>query len=147
MSYRARVTRIVVSLFAIAILIGTTSISHAKSGRVRIEVGNAGFIFGVSGGSGTLTFNGRNYPLNIGGVNFGAIIGISRADLVGTASNLRRASDIAGTYSAVGGGMAIAGGAAAVTLRNAKGVVLRLQGRQAGFQFSLNVSGMQISLR
>ena len=68
-------------------------------------------------------------------------------DLVGTASNLRTAADIAGTYSAVSAGIAVAGGAKAATLQNSNGVVLQLQGRQVGFEASLSLSGLTISLQ
>jgi len=93
-----------------------------------------------------LTFQGRQYRLSIGGVSAGTI-GAAGADLVGTASNLRTAADIAGTYTAVSAGVAVAGGAKAATLQNSNGVVLRLQGRQVGFEASLSLSGMTISLR
>src|SRR5262245_64199451 len=64
--------------------------SQAETGAVRFRVGSAGFIVGVGGGSGTLTFRGRTYPLRIRGVSLG-MIGISSADLVGRARNLRQA--------------------------------------------------------
>jgi len=68
-------------------------------------------------------------------------------DLVGTASNLRTAADIAGTYSALSAGIAVAGGAKVATLQNSNGVVLQLRGRQVGFSASLSVSRLTISLQ
>jgi hypothetical protein len=68
-------------------------------------------------------------------------------DLVGTASNLRTAADIAGTYSALSAGIAVAGGGKVATLQNANGVVLQVQGSQVGFSASLSVSGLTISLQ
>jgi hypothetical protein len=44
-------------------------------------------------------------------------------------------------------GVAVAGGGKAATLQNSKGVVLRLQGRQVGFEASLSLSGMTISMQ
>src|SRR6201987_1076383 len=120
--------------------------SHAASGFVRINLVKAGFIFGVSGGSGVLHFRGRNYPLSIGGISVGTI-GAAGADLVGRAYNLHRPEDIIGTYTAVSGSIAVAGGAKVVQLQNSTGVVLKLQGRQAGFEASASLSGMSISLR
>ena len=120
--------------------------AEAATGSVSLHIASAGFIFGVTGGSGTLTFRGRQYPLRIGGISAGALIGASATDLVGTASNLHAAGDIAGIYSAVGAGMAVAGGRSATQLSNANGVVLRLRGRQVGFSFSIDLSGMSISL-
>jgi hypothetical protein len=120
--------------------------SFAATGSVRIRVTNVGFIVGVGGGSGSLTFHGRHYRFNISGVSAGTI-GIAGADLVGTATHLRTAADIAGTYSALSAGIAVAGGARAVTLQNANGVVLTLRGRQVGFQASLSLSGLTISMQ
>lgn len=74
-------------------------------------------------------------------------LGVASADLVGTASNLHSPSDKAGTYRAAGAGFTFVGGGQVATLQNEKGVVLTLQGRQVGFQASLGLAGMTISLR
>jgi hypothetical protein len=120
--------------------------AEAATGSVAMHIASAGFIFGVTGGSGTLTFGGRQYPLSIGGISAGALVGVSATDLVGTASHLHAPGDIAGIYSAVGAGLSIAGGRSTAQLVNANGVRLRLHGRQIGFSFSIDLSGMSISL-
>ena len=127
-------------------LIGAVSQSYADTGSVRLNIKKVGFIVGVGGGSGTLNFKGKSYRLGIGGVSAGTI-GVAGADLIGTASNLRTAADIAGTYSAISAGVAVAAGAKAVTLQNSNGVVLQLHGRQVGFEASLSLSGLTISLQ
>ena len=137
------------AIFAVAavFLLALPSIADAQStGTVRFRVAKAGFIVGVGGGSGVLNFRGRTYPLRVDGLSAGTI-GIAQADMVGTARNLRQASDIVGTYSAAGAGIAVAGGGSSVRLQNANGVVLDLRGRQAGFQASLGVGGVTISMR
>jgi hypothetical protein len=131
---------------AAVMLLGTPSLSQAASGSVRINVAKAGFIVGVGGGSGVLHFKGRNYPLSISGVSVGTI-GVASADLAGRVHNLRTAADIAGTYSAVSGSVAVAGGVKTARLQNANGVVMELQGAQAGFEVSLSLSGMTVALR
>ena len=133
-------------LAASFMLIAAALPSHADSGTVRFRVVKAGFIFGAGGGSGTLVFHGRSYPLSIGGLSVGTI-GAASADVVGRAHNLRRPQDIAGTYTAVGAGVAIAGGGTAARLRNANGVVMELRGRQVGLEASLNLSGITVSMR
>jgi hypothetical protein len=127
-------------------LVGAPTGSYAETGTVHLKVGKAGFIIGVGGGSGTLSFRGKTYRLRIGGVGIGTI-GVAEARLVGTARNMHSASDIAGTYSAVSGSVAVAGGAKAATLQNEKGVVLTLQGTQVGFEASLSLGGLTISLQ
>ena len=120
--------------------------AEAATGSVSLHIASAGFIFGVTGGSGTLTFRGHQFPLRVGGISAGALIGVSATDLVGTAFNIHSPGDIAGIYSAIGAGMSIAGGRSNAQLSNANGVRLRLHGRQVGFSFSIDLSGMSISL-
>ena len=135
-----------VVLMAAVMLLAVAAPSNAATGTVRVTVTRAGFIIGVGGGSGTLRFANRSYPLSVGGISVGTL-GISQVDFVGRAYHLSRPQDIVGTYTAVGAGLAIAGGARVARLRNANGVVLELRGRQVGFEVSLDLSGMTVSLR
>lgn len=131
---------------AAVMLAAVASPSNAATGSVRVTVSRAGFIIGIGGGNGTLRFAGRTYPFSVGGVSVGTI-GVSSADFVGRAYHLRSPGDIAGTYTAVGAGLAIAGGARVARLRNANGVVLELRGRQVGFELAVDLSGMTVSMR
>ena len=130
---------------AITLLLAVAAPSYAETGSVRLTIGKAGFIVGVGGGSGVLHFKGKTYRLSVGGISAGTI-GIAQAQLVGTARNLRVAEDIVGTYTAASASIAVAGGGKVAHLKNAKGVVLELQGKQVGFEASLNLSGIAISL-
>ncbi|MGA2129443.1 MAG: hypothetical protein ABSG76_25200 [Xanthobacteraceae bacterium] len=142
-----RLVKFLAILVAVASMLGGASTpSHAHSGTVHLRVVRAGFIVGVGGGSGTLTYHGRTYRLSVGGIGLGSF-GIASARLAGTAANLRTASDIVGTYGAVGAGATFVGGAQVATLRNEKGVVLTVHGVQLGFQVSLGLAGMTIALR
>jgi len=142
-----RVARIGAAAMAAALMFwSATSPSYADTGTVRMRITKAGFIVGVGGGTGTLHFKGHTYRLRIDGISAGTI-GVASADLAGTARNLRTAADIAGTYTAISGGIAFAGGGKAAQLQNAKGVVLDLHGAQVGFEVSLSLSGATISLQ
>ena len=133
-------------LVAASMAFVAASPSYAETGTVRIKITKVGFIVGVGGGSGTLHFQGHNYPLSIGGVSVGTI-GAASADLVGRAYHLRRPADIAGTYTAVSAGVAVAGGGKVARLQHSNGVVLELSGRQVGAELSLSLSGMTVSMR
>ena len=128
----------------IMVAASTESRAQTGSGTVRIQIVKAGFIVGVGGGKGTLTFNGKSYPLSIGGVSVGTIGGAT-VNLAGTARNLRTAADIAGTYGAASASVAIVGGAKVATLKNEKGVVLEVHGVQLGLEASLSLAGMTIA--
>ena len=122
--------------------------SQAATGSVQLKIVKASFVVGVSGGEGALRFGGRTYPLRVAGVSIGFSAGASEARLVGTVSNIRRASDIAGTYSATtAGGAVITGSKQILTLTNEKGAVLQVRGAQVGLEINLDLSGMAISLR
>ncbi len=144
-----QVTRRSLIISGAALATGAMAVSQAEAatGSISLHIVSAGFIFGVTGGSGVLTFGGKQYPLSIGGISAGATIGVSGTDLVGTAYHLHAPGDIAGVYSAAGAGLSVAGGRSAAQLSNANGVLLRLRGRQIGFMFSIDLSGMVISLQ
>ena len=121
--------------------------AFADGGSISFRVLKAGFVIGGSGGSGTLTFHGRRYPLSIGGLSYGFTFGVSETSFHGTVSNIRRASDVAGVYAAGNVGAAVGRGAQAIVLTNQNGAVLTLSGRSAGLIVSADLNGMALSLR
>ena len=136
-------------LIALMAMVGTSvsSAAYADSGTIRISVVKGGWFIGASAGSGTLTFNGRQYPLSIGGIDWGLVFGVSQTYLSGTVRNIRGPSDVAGVYAAGGAGAAVGSGVRAIVLTNEKGAVLELSGRQTGLMVNADLSGLAISLR
>lgn len=131
------------ALFAVS----ASTAAMADSGKIHIRIVKAGFVLGGSGGSGTLTFHGKRYPLSIGGISYGFTFGASETNFYGTVSNIRRASDVAGVYGQAGAGAAVGRGAQAVVLTNQSGAVLTLSGRQRGVIVSADLSGLALSMR
>ena len=119
----------------------------APDGKIALTLYKAGFIVGGSGGTGTLTFKGKQYPVNIGGVSLGATIGVSKAELIGEVYNLKQASDIEGGFVAAQAGAALVGGGKVAELKNGKGVVLKVKGKEVGLELALDLSGMDIKLK
>jgi hypothetical protein len=138
-----------VALVALTALAGATlsSASHADDGTVSLVIYKAGWIIGGSGGSGTLYFRGRSYPLSSGGLDYGLVFGGSKTVLRGRVSNINRPSDVAGVYGAAGAGLAVGSGARAIVLTNQKGAVLELSGRQVGLMANADLSGLAITLK
>jgi hypothetical protein len=126
---------------------GISSTAEAATGSIYLKLVSAGFIFGVSGGDGTLTFNGVQYPLSIGGLSAGLTVGLAGTELIGSASHLHAPGDIQGIYSKIGANVSVAGGSSVQRLANTRGVVLRLHGKQVGFMFSIDLSGMSLTLK
>jgi hypothetical protein len=86
------------ALIALIGIVGASvsSAAYADSGYIRISVLKGGWFIGGSGGGGTLTFHGRQYPLSIGGLSGGLVFGASQTYLAGRVSNIRSPSDVAG---------------------------------------------------
>ena len=134
-----------IALFAVVVP-ATSSLGQA-AGYVRVKFVKAGLMVGAGGGSGVLTYRGRDYPFRVSGLSLGVTAGASVIRLEGWASGIREVNDFTGTYSSVGAGGAFVGGLGGIHLRNAKGVVIELQGPRAGMEFATNLSKIKISLR
>ncbi|MFD2184555.1 hypothetical protein [Rhodoplanes azumiensis] len=148
MSIASRVRAASVAAAVVAAgMLAAGSAAQADSGSVSLTIYKGGWVIGGSGGSGTLTFQGKKYRLSIGGLSAGLVFGASKANLYGRVSNIARPSDVAGVYGAAGAGGALGPGAQAIVLRNQKGAVLELQGRQVGLIANLDLSGMALSLK
>jgi lipid-binding SYLF domain-containing protein len=126
--------------------VSVSSTALADGGTILISLFKAGWFIGGSGGSGTLIFHGRRYPLSIGGLSAGLVFGASETHFVGTVSNIFRPSDVAGVYGAANAGGALVVGGGVIALTNDKGAILHLSGRQVGLIADLDLSGMAISL-
>jgi hypothetical protein len=135
------------AIVAAATLLFANFASAAPDGTIDLTLYKAGFIVGGSGGNGTLKFKGKQYPVNIGGVSLGATIGASKAELIGEVYNLKNVSDIEGNYAAGQAGVAVVGGGKVAELKNSKGVVLKVKGKQVGLELALDLSGMSVSLK
>jgi hypothetical protein len=144
--FSSSLIRTVLSTF---LLLAGASLSAARadSGYVRLTVYKGGWIIGGSGGSGTLTFRGRTYPLSVGGIDYGLVFGGSKTVLEGRVHNIERPSDVAGVYGAAGAGIAVGRGVRAIVLTNQKGAVLELSGRQVGLIANADLSGLAIALK
>src|SRR4051812_36451854 len=83
-------------LLALVALVGAVSFANAGDGTVQIRIWKAGFVLGGSAGEGVLTYQGRRYPLSVGGVSYGVTFGASETSFHGTVKNIRRPSDVSG---------------------------------------------------
>ena len=135
------------ALIALLAIVSLSSAGYADEGTVMLTIYKAGWIIGGSGGSGSLYFQGRYYPLSTGGLDYGLVFGGSKTVLYGRVSNIWSPSDVAGVYGAAGAGLAVGAGARAIVLTNQKGAVLELTGRQVGLLANLDLSGLAITLQ
>jgi hypothetical protein len=134
-------------LISLTLTVGFGTAAYADGGRIRFNVVKAGFVIGASGGSGTLLFHGRYYPLAIGGLSYGFTFGASATDFFGTVSNIRWPSDVNGVYVAAGAGAAVGPGGGAILLTNQNGALLTVSGRQVGLIVAADLNGLVITVR
>ena len=146
-SHRIRAALIALTAVAGFVLLAMPSAARADGGTIAFSVLKAGWVIGGSGGSGTLFFHGRRYPVSIGGISYGIVFGASETHFRGTVRNIRSPYDVAGVYGAAGAGAAVGAGSQFIVLRNEKGAELALSGRQVGLQINADLSGLSISMR
>jgi hypothetical protein len=143
---RKLATRVALAVLLTGI-VGFSTPSRAETGHVAVVFTKGGFIIGVGGGQGVLTFRGRHYRFTVSGMSVGFTIGASTSKFVGRALNLRSPGDLAGSYAAGGAGGALAAGAGGVQLQNANGVILQLSGPKVGLEASAAVGGVTITMQ
>lgn len=112
---------------------------HADEGRIQITF----FKAKDGSGSGYLFFQGHKYGLSISGTKIRRVW-VTTIDLIGTASNLRKAADIIGTYTGADDQAATLRRSKVARLQNEKGIVVEIRAVNLNRLFSLNLSGMTI---
>ena len=127
--------------------LGFSSAARADTCSISFTVLKAGFVVGGQGGSGTLRCGDRSYPISIGGLSYGFMIGASETRFRGTATFNGSPRSVAGVYGAGGAGAAIGRGAQAIVLANQNGAVLALTGYQRGLQINADLSGLAVTMR
>ena len=127
--------------------VGVATPTRAETGAVSVVFTKGGFIVGVGGGQGVLTFRRKHYPFTVSGMSVGLTVGASTTKFVGRALNLRSPADLAGSYAVAGAGAAVAAGAGGVQLQNANGVILQLSGPRVGAEVSAAVGGVTIMMQ
>ena len=98
------------AVFTLFLWSGTITPSQADTGTLRVVFGKAGLVAAVGSGEGVLTFHGKRYGFLVAGASVGPTLALSTSVLRGTALNISTPSDLAGTYTGVGGGAAVAAG-------------------------------------
>ena len=116
------------------------------SGTVSVESKSVALGVGVSWGDGVLTFQGKDHKFSVNGLSV-VDLGVAKVSATGEVFNLKKLSDFSGNYVAGEAGAAVGGGAGAITLKNQKGVVMRLTGTGTGVKFTLAGKGVDVKLK
>src|SRR5947207_9390239 len=116
------IKKIVILLLSLGVMTGFTRAAtkheHAKpDATLRLKGGSVAAGIGFSWGSGTLTYQGKEYPVSVNGLSLGKV-GISGSSASGEVYHLKKIEDFNGHYNAGSTGLTIAGGASATAMKN-----------------------------
>ena len=95
--------------------------------------------------SGTLHFQGQDYPVRVQGLTVGEVGG-GTFTAAGEVYDLRKLSDLDGNYVAASAGAALGGGGDGAAMQNQNGVVIELRATTQGADLNLSVDGFALKL-
>jgi len=137
---------ILISIFFVAT--PALAAEQTPSGTVKIESTSVAAGVGVQWGDGMLTFEGKDYKFSVKGLNAGIALGIAKIKAEGEVFNLKKVSDLSGTYTALESGVAIVKGfPSGLTLESTKGVVINLKSEEKGIRLNATLGGVRIKLK
>ena len=115
-------------------------------GTLRLSGGSVAAGIGVSWGSGTLSYKGKDYPIDVKGLTVGDV-GVTKIEASGKVYNLKSIDDFDGNYAAVGAGLTAAGGGGAAAMKNQNGVTVELVATTQGVKFALGGGGVDMKVK
>jgi hypothetical protein len=124
------------------------SVTDANSPDATLELsgGSVAAGIGYTWGGGTLTYNGKTYPVELSGLSI-ADVGASKIEASGKVYHLGKLADFDGNYTAATAGITIAGGGSATAMQNQNGVVINILSTTQGLKFALAASGMSLKIK
>jgi hypothetical protein len=137
-----------VSMVAVLALV---AVAHGEEGKtpdatIQLSGGSVAAGVGLSWGSGTLTYEGKKYPISVSGLSVGAV-GATKISASGKVYDLKKLEDFNGNYTAVGTGATVASGAGAVAAKNQNGVRVNLVSTTKGVKFALGAAGLEMKIK
>jgi hypothetical protein len=146
------VKKIAVLSLVIAAMTGFTQAAkhHSKpDATLRVSGGSFALGIGVSWGSGTLTYKGKNYPVKVKGLSVGKV-GATSSSAYGEVFNMKHLQDFNGHYN-VGGagtrGVTLGAGKAGTIMSNQAGVIIRISSTQSGIAVNATGGGVDMQLQ
>ena len=122
---------------------------RVPSGLVTLNMKSVAVGVGSTQGDGVLNFQGKSYPFSLSGLSL-VDVGVSNFSGAGKVYDLKSPADLTGTYAASQTTFAIAGGDAAMSMKNDRGVtivVLKNEGQKSGTQLTMGPAGMKIMMK
>ena len=139
--------RIVMALAIVALVAGTALAQDKPVATLVFSGGSVAAGIGYSWGSGTLTYQGKQYPFSVQGLSVGGTVGGASVTGSGNVYGLKSLDDFNGNYTAAAAGITIGGGAEGTAMQNQKSVVIKLVSTTTGITFNLSTAGVKFTLK
>src|SRR5262249_19943060 len=140
----------VVGLMTVAVLgLGLTvarAEDKAPDATLKLSAGSIAAGVGISWGSGTLTYKGKDYPISVTGLSVGDV-GITKVEASGKVYNLKKLDDFNGNYTAGSVGATVGGGGSVTAMKNQNGVSVELVATTQGVKLTLGGGGVDMKLK
>jgi len=120
--------------------------NETPSATLRLSGGSVAAGVGVEWGRGTLTYQGKDYPVAVKGLSVGDV-GVTSIEASGKVFNLKKLSDFNGNYTAVDAGLTAAGGAGVAAMQNQNGVTVELVSTTRGVEVGLGGAGVDMKIK
>jgi hypothetical protein len=146
------VKKIALLSLVVAVMAGFTQAAthHSKpDATLRFSGGSLAAGIGFSWGSGTLTYQGKDYPVKVNGLSIGKV-GITSASAYGEVFNLKHLQDFNGHYN-VGAagtrGVTLGSGKSGTLMTNQAGVIVRISTTQKGVSVNATGGGVDMQIK
>jgi hypothetical protein len=146
------VKKIAIMLLVVGVMTGfTQAATHESKPDATLRLSGGSFALGIGfrWGSGTLTYNGRDYPIKVNGLSVGKV-GMTGVSADGEVFNLKHLQDFNGHYN-VGAagtrGVTLASGKAGTLMTNQAGVIVRLSATQKGIDVNATGGGVDMQIQ
>lgn len=143
--------RIIALIAGLALTLAAGIASAADDARqpdatLALTEGSVAAGIGFSWGGGTLTYQGKDYPVSVEGLTVGSV-GIAEAKATGKVFGLKNLADFDGVYSAAELGAAAGAGGGLTTMKNAKDVTIELNATTEGVKLTAGPGGVKLKLK
>lgn len=112
---------------------------------IEFSGGSVAVGIGYTWGGGDVKYKGKTYKIKIDGLSAGEVGGTS-IKATGKVYNLKNIEDIEGTFTSGAAGGTLAGGGTRSTMKNDKGVEIKLETTAKGLSLKLAAEGVKIKL-
>ena len=137
---------ITVAALGLALTVARADEKKMPDATLALHAGSVAAGIGISWGGGTLTYKGKDYPVDVKGLSVGDV-GATRIEASGNVYNLKSIGDFNGNYTAVAAGLTIAGGGGYAAMKNQNGVTVELVSTTQGLKFALGGGGVDMKIK